>query len=196
MNHRISLWGSQCVLQLHGQTPIQLSVQCTIPWQRLRQCRRKLVRVNRPRDSRSDGAANAREQADECQHTSDILVRSSGHNAHFLANNEGTAAECDEDLAHDDHPDIKLRLTVMNHETHAEHLETEHGDGEVLDSTRDADYHSEDHGPETGADAVDVGDVAGICNREVVHGLEVVVEVRVPLTKESIVSELMIYIGE
>lgn len=64
----------------------------------------------------------------------------------------------------------------MDHETHAQDLETEHIEGKPFETARYADDEGNDDGPEARADAVDVGYVAGVGDREPMNGLKVVVE--------------------
>lgn len=68
----------------------------------------------------------------------------------------------------------------MDHQADAENLEAEHGHGEPLEAAELTDHEGEDNGPEAGADAIDVGYVAGVGDGEAVDGLQVVVEGRVP----------------
>lgn len=71
-------------------------------------------------------------------------------------------------------------LPEMNHEAYSEDFQAEHNQSEVFEAASHANYQGEDYGPETRADAVDIGYVAGVGDGEEVHGLEVVVEGRVP----------------
>lgn len=111
-----------------------------------------------------------------------------GHDGHLLADDEGAAAEGDEDLRHHDEADAVLRLAELDHEADAEDLKAEHRHGEIFEAAGPADDEGEDYRPETRADAVDVVDVTGVGYGEVVDGLEVVVECCVPGATKFLVS--------
>jgi hypothetical protein len=64
----------------------------------------------------------------------------------------------------------------VDHESHTEYLEGKHAEREVLEATSDSDDYCENNGPETGADAVYIGYIASVGDREAVNGLEVIVE--------------------
>jgi len=68
----------------------------------------------------------------------------------------------------------------MDHEAHTKDFKTEHGESEVFKTACDANENGEDDAPEARSDAVDVIDVAGVGNGEVVDCLEVVIEGRIP----------------
>lgn len=70
----------------------------------------------------------------------------------------------------------------MDHETYAEELETEVGEGKVFEAPDKADHEGENDSPEAGADTINVVDVTSVCDGEGVHYLEVRVEVGVPDT--------------
>lgn len=63
----------------------------------------------------------------------------SSHNSHLLADDKGTAAEGNEDLAHDDIADSLVRLAEVNHEADTEDFETQHGHGEPFEAAELAD---------------------------------------------------------
>ncbi len=64
----------------------------------------------------------------------------------------------------------------MDHETHAQDLETEYAEGKPFEAARCADDEGNDDGPEARTDAVDVGYVASVGDRETMNGLKIVVE--------------------
>ena len=64
----------------------------------------------------------------------------------------------------------------MDHKSYTEYLEGKHAKREVLEATSDSDDYCEDNGPETGADAVDIGHIASVGDREAVNNLEVIVK--------------------
>lgn len=100
----------------------------------------------------------------------------SSHNSHFLADDKRAAAEGDEDLAHDDPADALVWLAEVDHEADTKDLEAQHGHSEPFESTDLANQDGKDDGPEAGADAVDIGNITGVGDRETVDSLEVVVK--------------------
>ena len=99
----------------------------------------KLLGVDSRRDSLTDSAADGREDTNKSKHGSDVLMRRRSHGSHFLADNEGAAAESDEDLAHDDVTDSLVGLTEVDHQADAQDLETQHGDSEPFEAAHLAD---------------------------------------------------------
>jgi hypothetical protein len=64
----------------------------------------------------------------------------------------------------------------VDHESYTEYLEGKHAEREVLEAASDSDDYCEDNGPETGADAIYIGYIASVGDREAMNCLEVVVE--------------------
>lgn len=180
IDHGISLGRSKRIFQLHGQAPIQQGIQRPVPRQGSLERGGEFIRVYRGRDGLTDASPDGGEEPDEGEHRGDGLMGRGGHDGHLLADDEGAAAEGDEDLTHDHIANAERRLAEVDHEADAEEFEAEHGQGEPLEAAGDADDGREDDGPEARADAVDVGHVAGVGDGEAVHGLQVGVEVGVP----------------
>lgn len=124
----------------------------------------EFVGVDGTGDGLADGAADGGEEADEGEHTGDVLVGRGGHDGHLLADDEGTTAEGDEDLAHYNVADALAGLAEVDHEADAEGLEAQHRHGEPLEAAEETDEDGQDYAPEAGPDAVDVADVAGVGN--------------------------------
>ncbi len=72
----------------------------------------------------------------------------------------------------------------MDHQPYAENLKTEMCKGEVFKATEKTDEAGENDSPKTGANAVDVGYVAGISYGKAMDDLEVGVEVAIPETNK------------
>ena len=68
----------------------------------------------------------------------------------------------------------------MDHETCAEDLNGDGGECRVLVGTCEADDDADNERKEARADIVRIVDVAGVLDREVVHGLEVRREIGIP----------------
>ena len=180
IDDRSTLGGTDGVGKLSRKRAIQLRIQGRVSRQSVAEGLGELLGIDGCRDGLADGTADGREDTDESEHGGDVLVGCSGHDGHFLADDEGAAAEGNEDLAHDDPSDSLMWLPEMDHETDSEDFEAEHGHGEPLEATELADHESEDYRPEAGSDAVNVCDVAGVRDGKTVDCLQVVVEVGIP----------------
>lgn len=128
----------------------------------------------------TDSTANRREEANERKHRRDVLLGSSGHDSHISADDESAATESNEDLAHNYVSDVVAGLAEMDHETDAENLQAQGCESDPFEATRYTDGDGDDDTPETRSDAVDVVDVAGVCDGERVYCLEVCEEIGVP----------------
>jgi hypothetical protein len=68
----------------------------------------------------------------------------------------------------------------VNHERHAEEVETHHSEDEVLEATYEADGDCERHAPKAGPDAVYIVNISGIGDGEVMNGLQVAKKSGIP----------------
>lgn len=86
-----------------------------------------------------------------------------GHDGHLLANDESTAAERDENLAHDDEADVDARLAEVDHEgdTQDGHRHAEEA-GQGPKTTPVVDHDTNNEGPEAGAYCVNVADIGRV----------------------------------
>lgn len=151
----------------------------------LRQVGHKFTRHNaRPNcssDRRTNGTSNGREHTLNSEDNGNILMGRNGQSSDLLGDNEGSSREGIEDLTHDYVSDINIWLTELDHKRNSKNREW---DTEVqrdrLVAAGVTDNEPNDDGPEAGADRVDVGDVAGGGELEVVDDLEHGCEVGVP----------------
>lgn len=100
---------------------------------------RELLGIYSGRDSLANRTTDGREDSNESEHGRDVLVGSSCHDGHFLADDERATAEGDEYLTHDDVADSLVWLAEVDHETDAEDFKAEHGHGEPFESAELAD---------------------------------------------------------
>jgi hypothetical protein len=122
------------------------------------------------------------EKADERKHTGHIFVRSCSHHSHILADEERPSSGCDEDLTHDYEGDTVVWLMEVNNESYTEYLESKHAERDIFKAASDSNDSYKDKRSEVGAAAINIGYIASVGDREVVNGLEGIVESCVPTT--------------
>lgn len=126
----------------------------------------------------ANGGTNTGEEVEDGNDGRNMLMLEGRHHGHLSGKHDGPTSKGNEDLRHDDVPEVLLRLAELDHEADAEHHE---GDGEVAGDPLEAagvpDGIAEDEAGEAGADSVDIGDVGGLLDAGVPddheHGGEV-----------------------
>ena len=140
-------------------------------------------------DGRADGLADAAKQTEQREDHGYALAVARCHGGNLVADDEGAAAEGNEDLAHDDVADaVRFVLaTEVDGQTSAEEGERQaEAEAFVFDAAGVAHPQTEDDAPEARADVVDLHHVACFGVVEAVHGLDELVEVLVPAVEAEL----------
>lgn len=106
---------------------------------------------------------------------------SDGQGGDLLSDDESSTGKGVKDLAHDDVTNVDVWLTELDHECDTEDGEWDtEVEGDWLVAAGVTDDETDDDGPEAGTDGVDVGDIAGWRQLQVVDNLKHGGEVGVP----------------
>ena len=129
----------------------------------------------------ADGAADGVEQVDQRKGQGNTLAVTAGHHGHVLTDDQRTAGEGDEDLAHDQVADAVVGAAEVDHQTGAEdHQRKTEAQAQVLEVLGLVDVDSDHDGEESGADTVGLHGVAGVDLADVVDGEQEVLEPDIP----------------
>lgn len=153
------------------------------------QCIGEGVGVDGGGDGVADGSAQTVEETQQGKHHGDTFAVGGGHDGHVGSDDEGAAAEGDENLGHDHVANVAVvaLATEVDHETGTqdEEGETEEETG-VFEGLGVADPETEDDTPEARADVVDLTHVTGEGNGEVVDDQAEVVVVQIPAVETEV----------
>lgn len=142
-------------------------------WQILHKFNRHNTSPNSRSDRTTNGTSDGREHTLDSEHNSDILMGCNGQSSDLLGNNEGSAGEGVEDLAHDYVSDIHIWLTKLDHKRNAQDREWDTKvERNWLVAAGVADNETDDNGPKAGSDGVNVTDVSRWGELEVIDDLE------------------------
>ena len=112
-----------------------------------------------------------------------------GQDGELLADDEDTAADGDEDLTHDDKPDILIRTTEINHQALRKHVQRHRHEKQPSEIPRFANEEADAEEQEAGDDVEGGTDPAGLREGQIVDDLQEGGEVGCP----AVVGDLVGY---
>lgn len=150
------------------------------------------VRPDGARDGVPDGAADGAADEEHRQDGGDVLVVDAGEDGQLHAEDEDAAGHREEDLAHDDVPDVAVGLAEVDHEADGEDVQRHADPEDPLEPARDADEVARGEEAEERHGAERVGHVARLGQAEVVHHHEEGREV----TRVAVVRDLVRHVEQ
>lgn len=141
-------------------------------------------------DGVADGPADVAHDVEECQHGGDVLMVRRREDTDLLDDDEDGPADADEDLTHDDVPDVLVRAAKVDHQALGEDVQRD-GDEQhppKVPGLADQDAHEEQL--DTGDDVERAAHVTRLRDGQIVHHLQERGEVAVPAVVADLVREV------
>ena len=136
------------------------------------QSRQKSAGPDCSTDCAADRAANAAHDEQQREHGGNVLVINGRKHRQLHAENEDASSDGEENLAHNDVPDVSARLTEVNHQTQAEDVERNAHPKDPLETTGPADEPTGEEQEDKGDHTERVGDISRRGDVQLVHDLQ------------------------
>lgn len=141
-------------------------------------------------DGVADGAADVADDVQHGQHGGDVLVVRGREDRELLHDDENAAADRDEDLAHDDVPDVLVRLAEVDHQALREDVQRHRDEQQPPEVAGLADQEPDAQEQHARDDVERAPHVACLGQRQVAHDLQEGREVAVPAVVGDLVRQV------